>query len=223
MRGPIAFAALLLALAAPLNAQDSGARYVELSAMFKDGDYAAAAAGLAELVAGYEAQYVQTDKERFYCSSQLSLGLIYATMGTKTGAKVNILGPEWCEALFMQAYAYTELKMPDEAVATLRKAVALAPLDPRYAAELGFALRSVGDLDAAMDEYQRADSVAEWADDDERSRYHAVAWRGICWVHSERRAWDLAAQACRKSLEFEPGNAIALGELAYIETTRKQD
>jgi tetratricopeptide (TPR) repeat protein len=223
MRGPIAVAALLLAFAAPLRADDSGARYAELSAIFEDGDYAAAAAGLAELVAGYEAQYVQTDKEQFYCSSQLSLGLIYATMGAKSGSKVNVLGPEWCEALFMQAYAYTELNRPAEAVASLRKAVALAPLDPRYAAELGFALRSVGDLDAALEEYQRADSVAEWADDDEQSRYHAVAWRGICWVHSERRAWDLAAQACRKSLEFEPGNEIALGELDYIEENRKPD
>jgi len=223
MRHALLAVTLCLALAAPARADELDDRFEALSQVFADRDYRAAADGFAELAADYEARYPSRDKQRYFCGSDLTQALLGAATGAEDGTTTVVLGPEWCEALFMQAYSYVELQMPQKAVAPLRRVAALSPFEARYAVELAFVLRSTGSLDEAMAEYERADSVAQLVGDAEGPRYRGAAWRGICWIHAERREWDAAEKACRTSLEHEPGNAIALGELDYIAQQRARD
>lgn len=52
--------------------------------------------------------------------------------------------------------------------------------------------------------------------------YKAAALRGIGFNLIELRRFDEAETALRESLETEPGNHVALNEIAYIQDLRKK-
>ena len=55
------------------------------------------------------------------------------------------------------------------------------------------------------------------------TRAIALALRGIGYSHVELGDLDAAERAYRESLEVEPGNTLAQGELDYIQQERKKN
>jgi tetratricopeptide (TPR) repeat protein len=213
--------ALLLSLAAPAAAQEPEPDFAPAKALLDAGQFDEAAASYRRIAEQYAARYPRSAEQRYYCSGGGAETLLYLTTATADGVSAVALDRDWCEALFMQAYAHVEAKRLDLAVAPLEEALELAPYNAKYANEYGFVLSRLGRLDAGMAAYRQALAAAKLGDGDDRNA--AVAWRGIGWIHSDRREWDAAEEALRKSLEIEPDNAIARGELDYVAQQRGSD
>lgn len=220
---PALFPALFLAMAAPVAAQPAAAP-AEALELFKARKYDEAAERFGRIAADFAARYPAGDGKRYYCSKSSAEALLYMAMAAKDNVSASALGPEWCDALFMQAYSYIEAGRTGLALAPLERAAELAPFNAQVANELGFVYRSLGRLDEAMASYRKAlaglDASPDTRQMDQRK---AVALRGIGWIHAERQQWDEAEQAFNQSLEIEPGNENALSELEYIAKNRPHD
>lgn len=221
MRAGVVLATIALAFSTPLSASDREPDFAAARALLDEGDFQRAATGFEQVAAKFAARYAQTDTQRYYCAHNGPETLVYAALHAKENVNVDVLGPDWCDALFFQAYSYVELKQLDRALVSLQQAIGLSPFNASYLIELGFVLRSLGQLDEAMEAYRQSLGFAGLSG--EETRWSAAAWRGICWIHAERREWDPAEEACNKSLEFEPDNKTALGELQYIAENRPRD
>ncbi len=209
---------VLLTAAAPAAAAEPEPDGAPAKVLFDAGRFEEAAASYGELAAEYAARYPQSDAQRYYCGEGGAEALLYLTTAATDGVSASVIGTDWCEALFMQAYSFVEMKRLDLAIEPLEQAHELAPYNAKYANELGFVLSRLGRLDEGMAAYRRAIAGAELAEGQDRNK--AVAWRGVGWIHSDRREWDLAEEALRKSLEIDPDNPMALGELDYIAQQR---
>jgi Flp pilus assembly protein TadD len=220
---PIActLAALLLSAAVPVAAQEAEPDLAPAKALFDAGQFAEAAASYHQLAEQYAARYQRSEQQRYYCSEGGAETLLYLTTAAADGVSAVALDTDWCEALFMEAYSHVEDKRLELAVAPLEEVVELAPSNARYANEYGFVLSRLGRLDAGMAAYRQALDATKLGDGDDKNA--AVAWRGIGWIHSDRREWDDAEHALRESLKIEPDSAMALGELDYIAQQRGRD
>ena len=215
-------AALFLAMAGPVSAAESDAE--QAFAAFQAHEYGDAAERYGRIAADFAERYPESPGKRYYCARSAPETLLYMGMAAADKVSGVALAPTWCQALFMQAYSYIELKKIDLALAPLERAVELAPLDAQYANELGFVYRSLGRLDEAMTSYRAALAGLDASPDVQAvNRHKAVALRGIGWIHAEHQQWDEAEQAYNQSLEANPGNQHALSELKYIEENRPRD
>jgi tetratricopeptide (TPR) repeat protein len=214
-----ATAALLLLVSAPAVAQDFSDEFKSALKQFHDKDFARSAAAFRSIADGFSAQHAQADEHRYYCAVATSEAQIYSVLHVTEPITVDVLGPEWCESLFYLAYSDVELGDTAGALEALDQAIALAPFNPHYEVERGFVLRSVGQLDQAMEAYRSASRHAESLGD-RTDTWKAISLRGIGSIHAERKNWDEAEKAYRDSLEFEPDNKIALSELQYIKENR---
>jgi tetratricopeptide (TPR) repeat protein len=215
--GGLLLAAMALC-AVPAQAQDSP-ELLAATELFNDKQFEQAAAGFEQVAGSYASRFVASDKQRYYCGSSPGESLIYLTLHAKEEIATEVVSADWCDALYLATYSYVELGQLDKALDAITRAVALAPLKGQYKVERGFVLRGLGRLDDAMASYQEGANGLDVGED--ADRWKAASLRGVGWVHAERKQWDAAEKALRKSLELEPDNQMALGELAYIAETRK--
>ena len=216
-----AMAAALLALAAPVAAEEPEFDAAPAKALFDAGRFDEAAKKYGRLAADHAARYPQSETQRYYCGDGGAEALLYLATAAADNVSASVVGTGWCEALFMQAYSFVEAKKLELAIEPLEQALELAPHNAKYANELGFVLSRLGRLDEGLEAYNRAVEASELNDQDPRQE--AVALRGIGWIHAERREWELAEDALRSSLEIEPDSKMALGELDYIAQQRAGD
>lgn len=142
----------------------------------------------------------------------------YAKHGRRVGRGLNA---EEGEALFLRAFALTELGRRADAVEALEQLVALAPRSPRYMVELAFAYRKAGQKDKALDTYRRATVEAAQGGEDAQ-RYRAAALRGVGYMLVDRGDLAAAEQAYHDSLLFDPESRVATNELAFIARKRAE-
>ena len=214
-------AALLLFATAPAAAEEPEPDFAPAKALLDAGQFDEAAASFHRLAEHYAARYQRSEQQKYYCSDGGAEALLYLTTAAADGVSAVVVDTDWCEALFMQAYAQVEAKKLALAVAPLEEVLELAPYNATYANEYGFVLSRLGRLDEGMEAYRQALDAAKLGDGDDQNA--AVAWRGIGWIHSDRKEWDAAEQALRESLKIEPDSAMALGELDYIAQQRASD
>ena len=203
----------------PADAQDFSAEFNSALEQFNAKDFARSATAFRSIADAFSAQHVQSDEQRYYCAGGTNEAQIYTVLHVTEPIAVDVLGPEWCEALFYLAYSDVELGNTAGALEALDQAIALAPFNSHYEVERGFVLRSMGQLDQAMEAYHSAIRHAESVGDRTKT-WKALSLRGIGWIHAERKNWDEAEKAYRDSLEIEPGNKIAVSELQYIKENR---
>ena len=138
--------------------------------------------------------------------------------GKRTGWR---LGAVEGEALYLRAFALTELGRRTDAVEALEQLVALAPQSLRYKVELAFAYRKAGDWEKALDTYRRATAGAAQGGEDAQ-RYRAAALRGVGYILVDRGDLRGAEQAYRDSLAFDPASQNAANELKLIARKRAE-
>lgn len=133
----------------------------------------------------------------------------------------TVLDAETCNALFLRAFALTELGRRADAIEALQQLTRLAPDTPRYVVELAFAQRASGDKDAALATYTKAVSIASRpATVEANKRYRAAALRGIGYLLADKGDWIGGEKAYLASLIDDPESKIAISELAYIARKR---
>jgi tetratricopeptide (TPR) repeat protein len=144
-------------------------------------------------------------------------------LGADKKVAITVLGPDWCDDLFLQAYAYTELKQPAKAEAALREALDLSPMNSHYASELGYVVAHTGRLEEGMQLYRKAEDYAAMATPPDDKKLKAAALRGQGWILVEKKDWAAAEHAYRKSLELDPDSEVAASELQYIAQNRPRN
>lgn len=131
---------------------------------------------------------------------------------------------DWVDMACPGAYktrAFIDIDKKDHAsaLAFLDKAILLAPYWAEPLAERGYLLDQLGKPSDALADYLRA---LELVDRFQSNAYaKALVLRGLGYTHVELGDLDAAEQAYRKSLEAEPGNALAQRELDYIRKQRE--
>ncbi|BCT92824.1 hypothetical protein LYSHEL_18480 [Lysobacter helvus] len=136
------------------------------------------------------------------------------------GTPVDLVDMTCPMAFHAQAFALIELKRESaEVLRALDRAIAIAPYWAEPHNERGFLLAQAGRRDEALASYRQAIALAEASRSKEGA---AVAYRGLGYTLVEMQQWQAAREAYDKSLAIEPGNRIALDELAFIEKNAPQ-
>lgn len=217
-------AAALASIAAPVLAGGADEEFDEklssIAKLIRSQDYEQADALVDALLTEWDPTQGE-GQERVFCAHTVAETLLYPALVAKDGASARVLGPDYCDALFYKSYLHNELGRAEQARALLERLRELAPMYPQYAAELAFALRPTGDHERMLANYQSVIDGAELLEADESiAHYKALALRGRGWVYADMKRWDEAEAALKESLEYEPDNAMALGELRYVASER---
>ncbi|WP_260924756.1 tetratricopeptide repeat protein [Novosphingobium sp. 9] len=161
-----------------------------------------------------------------FCAMSEPEWKLYDDMATREGKLPTILPGYVCQAYFFTAYAQTELGRKTDALVTLEALHALAPYNPQFLVELGYAQRESGDVTAARASYQAAIDASHWLEggtaEDRQGVTHAraAAWRGLGYILIDQGDLDGAEKAYRESQVDEPDNAITRNELTVIAERR---
>mgnify|MGYP006374709521 FL=1 len=166
-----------------------------------------------------------------YCDALLRPGHALVSVATEAeyrdyvassgnGEPVDWVDMACPDAYQLHAFIAVEEKRFDDALAMLEKTIRLAPYWSEPLTEHGFVLNQLG---------RPADGLASYRSALALSRKHAankraiaLALRGIGYSQVELGDLEAAEQSYRESLEVEPDNAIAQGELDYIRQQREK-
>ena len=135
-----------------------------------------------------------------------------------SGGKFEWIDWGYAQCLQMQAYLAAERRDFPAALGYLGTIESIAPVSAGSALEAGYVLNQSGKPDAGLVAYRRARALAEKYPS--QRPFRAAALRGIGFALIELKRWGEAERAFLDSLEIEPGNKVALNELAYIQAER---
>lgn len=119
-----------------------------------------------------------------------------------------------------RAFIDIDNKAFDSALAFLDKAITLAPFWAEPLTERGYLLNQLGRSPEALATYRQAIGLVERFPSNKYA--NALALRGLGYTQVELGDLAAAEEAYRKSLEVEPGNALAERELDYIRKQRER-
>ena len=120
-------------------------------------------------------------------------------------------------AFYFIGFLYMQIKDFPKAIAAFIEGQRLDPGHPMFHLEKAQAYYQMGAFDKALSEYEMVKGVGPRVSE---GRY-AAALRGRGIVHIETGDLDSAEALLKESLEYDPGNNIALHELGYIDHLRK--
>lgn len=116
------------------------------------------------------------------------------------------------------AFLDIEERAPERALAHLTRAQAMGPYIATIGAERAYLLNQLGRPREALQAYREALALVERFPSNAHGK--ALVLRGLGYTHIELGEWDDAERMYRLSLEVEPGNPVAQGELAHIAARR---
>lgn len=192
--------------------------------LLQDGKLKDAMAPLDEVIEHFESRY-RRDDIAVYSARDESDALVYAMLNNVSGkAKETIVfGPAWAMAYWMRGYIYGEMSQLDQEIEELYKALALAPMDPQYNNELGYAYGQKRDFVKAMDLYDTAEANATFASSPQLvDRYKCVSLRGKGYALVELHKLDEAESAYKACLAIIHDEPKSLAELEYIKGIRNK-
>lgn len=122
------------------------------------------------------------------------------------------------QCLQIQAFIASERRDFTLALSLLTAIEGVAPVSANAANERGYILNQLGRPDDAIVAYRRALLLATRYPS--QQPFHATALRGIGFALIELNRLDEAESTFNESLRVDPGNRLALNELAYIRQLR---
>ncbi len=177
------------------------------------------------VIATYEAVY-PAGGDQIYCARTPAETLLYMAMaasamnkGTSRRRAVAI-GPTYCDALFLKAYALVDLARSVEARPILEGLTTLAPMNTTYWSELGNIHQLAKDWPKALETFQQALAATEFSLPDQKVKDTTRALRGTGYALTEMGRLDESAAAYRKCLALDPDDKVAQAELGYIAQIR---
>jgi tetratricopeptide (TPR) repeat protein len=167
-----------------------------------------------------EASRHADERRQIYCAHSPEESLMYTGMAAKEHKDAVVLDPTWCMAIFLKGFALIDLDRPDEAKPLFDQAVAMAPMNSQFLAELGEWHKVRHEWDTAYDLFERAGTAADLSATDIRISHKGRALRGMGFVLIEKGQLDEAERLFRQALELNPNDEGAKGELQYIKQQR---
>jgi tetratricopeptide (TPR) repeat protein len=135
-----------------------------------------------------------------------------------SGGRFEWIDVGYAQCIQIQAYLAAERRDFSAAMVFLKAIEEIAPVSAVSAIETGYILNQIGKSDDGLATYRRALALSERYSS--QSNYRAAALRGIGFSLIELKRLDEAERAFLQSLDVEPGNRVALNELAYIRDVR---
>lgn len=131
-------------------------------------------------------------------------------------------GVQWIKNAYPRAHYYmgflcVKREQFELAVEFLDEGMALEPTNPKFKFEKAQALLHCGRLAESLALYDEVNAIGPHVS----ARDLAIAQRGRGFVLIEMARLDEAEAAFQAALEIEPGNKVALNELAYIDHLRR--
>jgi tetratricopeptide (TPR) repeat protein len=120
-------------------------------------------------------------------------------------------------AHFYMGFLCVKTRQFERALEYLSRGQQLEPTNPKFNFEMAQALVHSGQREKALALYEAVKELGPHVS----ARDLAIAHRGRGFVLIEMKRLDEAEEALKSSLEFEPGNEIAMNELRYIEHLRR--
>lgn len=160
---------------------------------------------------GWQSIQFEGDRVRFAAWSEEELAA-FAASPARRGARVEWIAPSFSRALYFMAFISVEGGNAGEALTYIERALELEPEHPQILSEAGLIYHALGEHEAALQHFQRAMTSRPWA----HPRDLARAQRGAATVLVELGRLEEAEELLNGSLQNDPGNSNALGELEYI-------
>jgi len=200
----------------------------EVSRLMRAGKLAEALVLVDAAVQSYEDRYrhgkVQVFASRSPVEAQAYLNEVGQAPGTgKEAVEAGVYPSTWGDAYYLKSFILTEMKRAPEAKKAIEAAVALAPHNAAYRAELGQLLLKDRKFDEANKEFKRAEGDAKvFSPHSVRDRELARALRGQAFVLVEKKDYDAAEKMYNECLKLEPADPVSKSELRYIAQKRAQ-
>ena len=186
---------------------------IELVSMVTAKRFAVADQRAIELRSAYEATF-DTKLKQYTFQSQAE----FDEFTKASVAKFEWIDWGYKECLQMQAFMAAERRDFPTALAILKKIELLAPVSASVSVEKGYVLNQLGKSNEGLSAYRRAHDLSlRYAS---QRPYRAVALRGMGFALIDLKQLAEAERIYLESLEIEPGNKVALNELAYIRDLR---
>jgi tetratricopeptide (TPR) repeat protein len=169
--------------------------------------------------------------QRIFSANSLIEAIMYAGMGAAADKAENIergtsvLDGTWSTAVHLKGYALIDLERFDEAKATLRAGIAIAPINPALWNELGAILQLEKNWPEALAAYQQAESGADLVFDDDSKEVNTMltrALRGQGFVQIEMGDLNKATALFKRCLKLDRNDKGAKQELVYIDSLKAQ-
>jgi tetratricopeptide (TPR) repeat protein len=141
----------------------------------------------------------------------------------KEATEAGVYPSTWGDAYYLKSFVLTEMKRLPDAKKAIEAAVALAPHNAAYRAELGQLMLKEKHFDDAAKEFKRAETDArEFSPSTVRNRELARALRGQAFVLVEKKDLDGAEKLYNECLKLDANDPVAKAELRYIAQKRSQ-
>lgn len=175
-----------------------------------------------KVIASYQAMYPAGGKAVF-CARSPTESLSYLLQSTADKREAIVLGPAWCDAYYLRAYALIDLGHKEQAREALEKALAMSPRNAHYMAELASMSRSEKDWNGALAKYEMAVQYArEFSPPVSKTIELGEALRGKGYVLVELGRLEEAEATYKQCLDINAADKIAMGELRYVQTRLQQ-
>jgi tetratricopeptide (TPR) repeat protein len=199
----------------------------EVSRLMRGGKLQEALVLADAVVQSYEDRYRRGNKIQVFASRSPAEAQAYLnevgrkpTQG-KEATEAGVYPSTWGDAYYLKSFILTEMKRAPEARKSIEAAVALAPHNAAYRAELGQLLLKEKNWEAAAKEFKRAEADArEFSPSTVRNRELARAMRGQAFVMVEKKDLDGAEKLYNECLKIDPSDMEAKAELRYIAQKR---
>jgi tetratricopeptide (TPR) repeat protein len=174
-----------------------------------------------KVIASYEAMYPAGPKAT-YCARSPQESLFYLMQSAKDKKASVVIGPAWCDAYYLKAYALIDLGRGAEARDLLEKAISMSPENAHYVAELGSLYLREKKRNEALANYETAAQLArDFSPPDSKVIELGEALRGKAYVLVELGRLEEAEATYKQCLEINPADKVAIGELGYVQSRRK--
>ena len=162
--------------------------------------------------------------QRLFAARSPSEAVLYMVMAA-TNEKVEksaVIETPCAEAHYLLGYAQIELGNLDEAEQHLNHALKWSPHHSQYLSELGHLHHARKDWTAALEVFNRAVEGALLSPEAVKGDHRARALRGVGYSLIELGNLDEAEKKFQECLEINPQDQMALSEIEYIQTLRRQ-
>jgi Flp pilus assembly protein TadD len=191
----------------------------EASVLIRDKKPAEAIVILDRAIAAEAARHAGETRQ-IYCAHTPEESLLYTMTAADERKAAIVIEPTWCMAIFLKGFALIDLNRPDEARPLFEQALAMAPMNAQFLAELGEWHKGHREWDRAYALFEKALEGAIFSTPDIRSNHKTRALRGMAFVLIEQGKLDEAERRLRECLQIDPNDEHAKNELQYISEQR---
>lgn len=175
-----------------------------------------------KVIAAYESTY-RAGAKTVYCARSAPESLLYLAQAAADKQEAMVVGPAWCDAYFLRAYALIDLGRHAQARAALETAMRMAPNNAHYASECANFYRREKKWDEALVRFEAAAALArDFSPFQSRAIELAEALRGKGFVLVELGRLREAESIYKQCLEINAADKAALGELGYVQARIRQ-